>query len=98
MKECWSASPTKRPSFSELVKTVSSLLVGITDYLDLSTSGSANTTVTKTLESAYDHLDEDSSSAVTALTISNISRYDHLNKIEIIITDTSCDEENENKT
>lgn len=35
MTQCWSESPDKRPSFKELAHEVNSLLVEMTDYLEL---------------------------------------------------------------
>ena len=35
MMNCWNELPEKRPSFSELVKTITTALEEITDYLDV---------------------------------------------------------------
>ena len=36
MKQCWCQSPDKRPSFQDLVDTITRALDGVAGYLDLS--------------------------------------------------------------
>ena len=38
MKQCWKELPDKRPTFSELVTTISTSLEAIAGYLDLTVS------------------------------------------------------------
>jgi len=59
---CWKERTTERPSFSDLVVTISSLLEGIAGYLDFSVSPRGLNEALST--SSYDHLakvDEDHS-------------------------------------
>ena len=56
MMNCWIKVPSKRPSFSELVKTISAALVEIADYLVLSPS-------------ANDHKDENGTTNGTIIDI-----------------------------
>ena len=37
MRSCWEADPQQRPTFSQLVKTITSVLNSLADYLDVST-------------------------------------------------------------
>ena len=37
MQSCWDADPQQRPTFSQLVATITSLLTSLADYLDVST-------------------------------------------------------------
>ena len=37
MLSCWDADPQQRPTFSQLVTTITSLLHALADYLDVST-------------------------------------------------------------
>ena len=37
MKSCWRESPRKRPSFAELVETLTAILKPLADYMDFST-------------------------------------------------------------
>ena len=37
MRSCWDADPQQRPTFSQLVATITSLLTSLADYLDVST-------------------------------------------------------------
>ena len=39
MHQCWELEPEKRPSFSNLVKSVSKFLESIAGYVDFSTFG-----------------------------------------------------------
>ena len=51
--QCWKEHPDKRPTFSELVHTISGLLTGIANYLDFSTQPAKESDVP--LEDNYDH-------------------------------------------
>ena len=37
MRSCWDADPQQRPTFSQLVATITSVLDPLADYLDVST-------------------------------------------------------------
>ena len=37
MRSCWEADPEQRPTFSQLVATITSVLNPLADYLDVST-------------------------------------------------------------
>jgi len=38
MQSCWESEPEKRPQFSELVSTISSILESVAGYLELTMS------------------------------------------------------------
>ena len=39
MLDCWHSDPTDRPTFSGLTHTISGILEGLADYLDVNTFG-----------------------------------------------------------
>ena len=53
MKECWEEVPDKRPTFSELVTTISTSLERMAGYLDLTAT---SLTPAGKHDSEYDHL------------------------------------------
>ena len=53
MKECWKELPDKRPTFSELVTTISTSLEAIAGYLDFT---AVPQTAAGNYDSEYDHL------------------------------------------
>jgi len=53
MQECWKELPDKRPPFSELVTTISTILERIGGYLDFSAS---QPTAAGSSGSGYNHL------------------------------------------
>ena len=52
--QCWKEHPDKRPTFAELVHTISELLTGIANYLDFSTQPAKESEML--LGDIYDHL------------------------------------------
>jgi hypothetical protein len=57
MDQCWAQSPEKRPSFCDLVKTITPILDGVAGYLDLSFKKRYDY-LRRTAEQGYDHLDD----------------------------------------
>ena len=83
MSDCWVEVPDKRPTFSDLVTTLSTVLEDITGYLDFT----PHTQEEQLLHSSsYDHLDPAQASPAQP----GIVGYHHLNPT-IIVTDTSID-------
>ena len=76
MCECWSEHPDGRPTFSDLVSTISERLEGLAGYMDFSPTWSSGD---KTKVSRYDHL-------LPAQTKENHKGYDHLNPT-VVVTD-----------
>jgi len=54
MMECWKKLPDMRPTFLELVTTLSTCLEGITDYLEISITVPEDSA--GKCSSGYDHL------------------------------------------
>ena len=90
MSDCWVEVPDKRPTFSDLVITLSTALEGIAGYLDF---------ITETQEqlllhgSGYDHLDPTQTRPVQSV-MPGTEGYDHLNPT-IIVTDASTNDDPE---
>ena len=76
MCECWSEDPDGRPTFSDLVSTISERLEGLAGYMDFSPTWSSGD---KTKVSRYDHL-------LPAQIKENHKGYDHLNPT-VVVTD-----------
>ena len=76
MCECWSKDPDGRPTFSDLVSTISERLEGLAGYMDFSPTWSSGD---KTKVSRYDHL-------LPSQTKENHKGYDHLNPT-VVVTD-----------
>ena len=88
MSDCWVEVPDKRPTFSDLVTTLSTALEDIAGYLDFT----RRTQEEQLLHSSgYDHLDPAQASPAQSVR-PGIVGYDHLNPT-IIITDTCIDDD-----
>ena len=87
MSDCWVEVPDKRPTFSDLVTTLSTALEDIAGYLDFA----PQTQEVQLLHgSGYDHLDPAQASPARSFR-PGIVGYDHLSPT-IVVTDTSIDD------
>ena len=85
MSDCWVEVPDKRPTFSDLVTTLSTALEDIAGYLDFTPHAQEEQLLHG---SGYDHLDPAQASPARP----GIVGYDHLNPT-IIVTDTNIDDD-----
>ena len=71
MTTCWKEQPEKRPSFAELVRTLTSLLEDIAAYMDFSVF----TNINEQAAVSYDHL-------YTKAPVESQKGYDHLEPVQ----------------
>ena len=90
MSDCWVEVPDKRPTFSDLVTTLSTALEGIAGYLDFTTVIQEQLLLHG---SGYDHLDPTQMRPVTSDGPST-EEHDHLNPT-VAVTDASIDDDPE---
>ena len=90
MSDCWVVVSDKRPTFSDLVTTLSTALEGIAGYLDFTTETQEQLFLHG---SGYDHLDPTQTRPVQSVRPST-EGYDHLNPT-IVVTDASIDNDPE---
>ena len=86
MSDCW-VVPDKRPTFSDLVTTLSTALEGIAGYLDFTTETQEQLLLHG---SSYDHLDSTQTRPVQSVGPST-EGHDHLNPT-IVVTDAGIDD------
>ena len=90
MSDCWVEFPDKRPTFSDLVTTLSTALEGIAGYLDFTTETQEQLLLHG---SGYDHLNPTQTRPVRFVGPST-EGHDHLYPT-VVVTDASIDDDPE---